>query len=160
VALINRPNTTSSKRAALVQLINTAVDVDEIARFGIGRFWNTATPDQHNRYMTVFREALVTNIVAKFGDYRGVRFTMSSTHSRDDGMDVVSTIVERPNNPPAKFDWIVRDAATRPKIVDLVVEGVSLRITQRSDYTSYLTHHQNSVHALIDAIHRQIGEAV
>jgi phospholipid transport system substrate-binding protein len=107
----------------------------------------------------VFREVLVTNITARFGEYRGVRFSLGGTRSRDDGMEVVSTLVQRPNNPPATFDWIVSDATTHPKIIDLVVEGVSLRITQRSDYASYLAHHQYSVDALIEAIRRQVAES-
>ena len=45
-----------------------------------------------------------------------------------------------------------------PKIVDVVAEGTSLRLTQRDDYASYLARNNDSVQALIDALKRQVGQ--
>jgi phospholipid transport system substrate-binding protein len=44
-----------------------------------------------------------------------------------------------------------------PKIVDVVAEGTSLRLTQRSDYASYLSQHGNNVDALIAAMKAQLS---
>jgi phospholipid transport system substrate-binding protein len=63
--------------------------------------------------------------------------------------------VERPNNAPATVDWVVGQAASAPKIVDLVAEGTSLRVTQRQDYASYLSQNANNIDALIQAILKQ-----
>jgi phospholipid transport system substrate-binding protein len=70
---------------------------------------------------------------------------------------VVSTAVERPNNPPTNVDWIISNSANAPKIIDVIAEGTSLRLTQRQDYASYLTRNNNSVDALIDAMRQQIA---
>jgi phospholipid transport system substrate-binding protein len=72
---------------------------------------------------------------------------------------VVSTVVERPNNPPTNVDWIISNPATDPKIIDVVAEGTSLRLTQRSDYSSYLSHNNNNLDALINAMRQQVGSA-
>jgi phospholipid transport system substrate-binding protein len=37
----------------------------------------------------------------------------------------------------------------------VVAEGTSLRLTQRSDYASYLSRNNNNVQALIDAMRQQ-----
>jgi phospholipid transport system substrate-binding protein len=49
--------------------------------------------------------------------------------------------------------------ANAPKIIDVIAEGTSLRLTQRQDYASYLTRNNNSVDALIDAMRQQIATA-
>jgi phospholipid transport system substrate-binding protein len=67
----------------------------------------------------------------------------------------VSSSVERPNNAPANVDWIISNAGPSPKIVDVVAEGTSLRLTQRSDYAAYLSHNGNNLQALIDAMKHQ-----
>jgi phospholipid transport system substrate-binding protein len=53
--------------------------------------------------------------------------------------------------------WVVDEVDGHPKIVDVVAEGTSLRLTQRSDYGSYLQQHGDSVDALIAAMRRQVG---
>jgi phospholipid transport system substrate-binding protein len=156
VAVVNGGGAADSKRSAMTGILNDAVDVDGIARFCLGRFWRTATPAQQTEYVKLFHEVLVNNITAKLGDYKGVSFTMG--RSRMDGDDgVVSTTVTRPNNPPTAVDWIVSDPASSPKIIDVVAEGTSLRLTQRQDYASYLMHNNNSVDALIAAMKKQLA---
>jgi len=45
----------------------------------------------------------------------------------------------------------------KPKIEDLLVEGTSLRITQRSDYSSFLLHNNSNVQALIDKLRQMLA---
>jgi phospholipid transport system substrate-binding protein len=70
----------------------------------------------------------------------------------------VDTTVNRPNNPPSDVKWVIADAASNPKIVDVVAEGTSLRLTQRSDYASYLSHNNGSIDALITAMQHQVEQ--
>jgi phospholipid transport system substrate-binding protein len=158
VGIVNGPESDREKRAKLTAVIDNAVDVDGVARFCLGRFWRTASADQQHRYMMLFHQVLVNNITAKIGEYRGVRFQMGRTQQRDDDA-VVSTVVERPNNPPTNVDWVVSNPGSDPKIVDVVAEGTSMRLTQRQDYAAYLSQHNNNIDALIDAMRQQVAEA-
>jgi phospholipid transport system substrate-binding protein len=158
VAVVNGPGSTSVKRAQMTQIINNDVDVEGIGRFCLGRYWKQATPEQQKQYLALFHEVLVTNITAKLGEYQGVTFTMGRSRPQDEEA-VVSTTVIRPNNPPTAVDWIIANPANTPKIVDVVAEGTSLRLTQRQDYASYLTHNNGSVDALIAAMKNQISQS-
>jgi phospholipid transport system substrate-binding protein len=158
VSVVNGPGGARDKRARLTEIIDSGVDVDGVARFCLGRFWRTASADQQRRYMELFHQVLVNNITSKIGDYRGVRFQMGRTQRREDDA-VVSTVVERPNNPPTNVDWIVSSPASDPKIIDVVAEGTSLRLTQRQDYASFLSHNNNNIDALINAMRQQVAEA-
>jgi len=157
VAIVNGPGTVAEKRPKLRQVIEANVDVDAIARFALGRFWRVATPEQQRQYLPLFHDVLIINISGNLGDYRGVKFTVVATHARDDGEHVV-TIVERPNNPPANVEWVVARTAQSLKIIDVIAEGTSMRLTQRSDYSSYLSRNNNNVQALIDALRQQAAE--
>ena len=156
VAVVNGSGSASAKRAAMTQIIENDVDVDGIGRFCLGRFWKQATPEQQANYLKLFHEVLVTNITAKLGEYQGVTFTMGRSRAQDDEA-IVSTTVVRPNNAPTAVDWIIANPASQPKIIDVVAEGTSLRLTQRQDYASYLSHNNGSVDALLAGMKNQIS---
>jgi len=158
VAVVNGPGSASEKRAAMTQVIDSAVDVDGVARFCLGRYWRLASPDQQKRYVDLFHKVLVTNITGKLGEYQGVKFIMGRARPQDEDA-AVSTTVERPNNPPTAVDWIIANLASSPKIVDVVAEGTSLRLTQRQDYASYLSHNNNNIDALISAMRQQVSQS-
>jgi phospholipid transport system substrate-binding protein len=158
VAVVNGPESDREKRAQLTAIIDGAVDVDGVARFCLGRFWRNASTEQQRRYTELFHQVLVNNITAKLGEYRGVRFVMGRTQQRDDNT-VVSTVVERPNNPPTNVDWIIGNDPSNLKIIDVIAEGTSLRLTQRQDYASYLSRNNNNIDALIDAMRQQVAQA-
>ncbi len=155
VAVIDGPGSGAQKRAAVARIVDSHIDVDGIARFCLGRFWRVATATERSQYQQLFREALVLNIATKIGEYKGVTFTVGRTTPHDDGV-AVATIITRPGNAPADVEWLVRQVGGAPKIVDMVAEGTSLRITQRSDYASYLSQHDDKVSALLTALRAQV----
>jgi phospholipid transport system substrate-binding protein len=157
VGVINGPGSDADRRTALGKVIDQTVDVDGVARFCLGRFWNRATPDQQKQYLELFRSVLVTNISSKLGQYQGVSFTMG--RRRDQGEDAaVMTTVLRPNSPPTDVDWIIGTPNTNPKIIDVIAEGTSLRLTQRQDYASFLAHNGEDINALIGAMRQQVSQ--
>ncbi len=157
VAAINASGALEERHKAVAGVIDTDVDVNGVARFCLGRFWRAATPAQQQQYLKLFRDMLVLNISSKLGEYRGVTFTLGTTQDRDVG-EVVSTVVKRPNNPPTNIQWVVENAAANPKIVDVIAEGTSLRITQRDDYASFHSQHGNNVDALLDGLRKQVSQ--
>jgi phospholipid transport system substrate-binding protein len=158
VAVVNSSQPDAQKRSQLTQIIDGAVDVDAVAKFCLGRFWRSASSQQQQNYTTLFHQVLVNNITSKLGEYRGVSFVMGKAQMRDEDA-VVSTVVNRPNNPPTNVDWIVTHPVSTPKIIDVVAEGTSLRLTQRQDYASYLSHNNDSIDALINAMRQQVAQA-
>ncbi|MGE0417445.1 MAG: phospholipid-binding protein MlaC [Acetobacteraceae bacterium] len=158
VAVINSSAPAQQKRKELTSIIESTVDIDGVARFCLGRFWRQATPDQQKNYIVLFRQVLVTSISVKLGEYQGVRFTIGRSRPQD-GEQVVSTVIERPNNAPATVEWVVGHPQSSPKIIDVIAEGTSLRITQRSDYASFLQRNGNNIDALLTAMRNQLAQS-
>jgi phospholipid transport system substrate-binding protein len=138
-AIVNGPGTLEQKRARMQPLIEQAVDINGIAQFCLGRYWRMATPQQQQRYIQLFHAFRPTTTTQREGD------------------TYVGTIINRPNQQPNNVQWVVSTASGRPLVVDVIAEGTSLRLTQRSDYASYLSRNGNSVDALLTAMQRQVG---
>jgi phospholipid transport system substrate-binding protein len=158
VTVINGPGTPDQKRAHLQQIIDRAVAVDQVARFCLGRFWRSATPAQQREYLELFHRVLLNSIAGHMGEYQGVSYTLGRAVPGEGGISVASTIT-RPGQPSANFIWVIGNEDGEPRVVDLIVEGTSLRVTQRSDYAAYLARNSNSVQALLDAMRRQLAAA-
>jgi phospholipid transport system substrate-binding protein len=157
VNIVNGPGTLQAKQAALQQVVDRTVNVEDVARFSLGRFWRTATPEQQAQYVDLFHRVLMLNVTSKVADYKGVSFTMGRATPRD-GDVAVTTTVNRPGLGPSRVDWIISAATGSPKIIDIVAEGTSLRLTQRSDYAAYLQRNNNNIQALIDAMRQQASK--
>ncbi len=156
VAIVNGPGTYEDKKRRLGPLIEQAVDVDNIARFCLGRFWRTASQGQQQQFNQLFHTVLLNNITGKLGQFEGVTFKPTTTTQRD-GDTLVGTTIHRPNQQPNNVQWVVSTATGRPKIIDVIAEGTSLRLTQRSDYAAYISRNNNDVDALISAMRHQIA---
>ncbi|MCQ8239661.1 MlaC/ttg2D family ABC transporter substrate-binding protein [Rhizosaccharibacter radicis] len=156
VSVVNSDSSTAEKKTQIQPLIDQNVDVDGIGRFCLGRFWRTATPAQQQRYLALFHKVLVNSITGKLGEYRGVTFQVGQAHDQD-GKTMVPTVINRPNQPSATVEWVVGDVAGGRRITDVVAEGVSLSLTQRSDYASFLQRHGNNVDTLLNALDRQVS---
>lgn len=157
VAVVNGVGTPGEKRRQLQQVVDAAVDVEDIARSCLGRFWRTATQDQQRQYVGLFHDLLLTKISDHFGEYHGVQVTMGPAHASE-GNQVVITTVERPDSPPFQVDWVVSTGSGRPKIVDLLAGGTSLRVTQTSDFRAYLSRHKYDIQRLIDGMQQLVAQ--
>ncbi|NLI28106.1 MAG: ABC transporter substrate-binding protein [Acetobacter sp.] len=156
VTIVNNDSPTAQKKEQILPILQKGVDVDAIGRFCLGRYWRVATPDEQAEYLALFHKVLVNSITSKLGDYRGVSFTIGTTTQRGDDEAVAATL-KRPQQPDTTMQWIVSTESGSPKIVDVIGEGASLRLTQRQDYASYISRNGGKVANLIEALKRQIS---
>jgi phospholipid transport system substrate-binding protein len=155
-AVVNGPYSPEEKQSRMRQIVDSAVDVPGVARFCLGRFWRVASPQQQQEYVQLFHSVLMNSITGKLGEYQGVKVQVGDARPGQGGI-LVSSTVFRPGNAPNNVDWVIEAPNGSPKIEDVIAEGTSLRLTQRSDYASYLARNNNNVQALIDALKRQVG---
>ena len=158
VAIVNGSQPYAQKKAALGPVIDRNVDVAQIARFCLGRYWNSATQAQQAQYMTIFHQVLLNNIAGHLGQYKGVSYTING-QSSEGGNTLVATEIVRPSAPTANVQWVVENTGAGQKVIDVVPEGTSLRLTTRSDYASYLSRNGGSISSLLTALQRQLDNA-
>jgi phospholipid transport system substrate-binding protein len=155
VRAINSGAPVAQRREQVAAILRRAVDVEGVGRFILGRWWRIATPEQQQEYLQLFEQVLIHNLSARFGEYQGVRFSLGRSQARTEEDALINTVVERPNSPPFALDWRVADVAGQLRIVDVIAEGTSLRLTTRSEYSSVITRNGGNVSALLAAMRQQ-----
>lgn len=155
VEVINSSAPLERRREQVAAILKRAVDIEGVARFVLGRWWRVATPAEQQEYLRLFEEMLVRNLAGRFGELQGLRFTIGRSQQRTEEDVLVTTLVERPGAPPFALDWRVAEVGGQPKVVDLVAEGASLRLTQRSEYSAVIQRNGNRVAALLEAMRAQ-----
>ena len=150
--------TADERRQRLQNLVDRAADVDGAARFCLGRFWRKATPVQQSEYVglfhTILMKVVLTHINAESEVRKEVRVTIGRPEVRQDGV-FVPTVVQRSGSPPIQVTWVVSADALHPRLIDVIAEGTSLRLTIRSDYNAFLLRHEDNIDALLQALREQ-----
>jgi phospholipid transport system substrate-binding protein len=157
VGAINTQAPVASRRQRVSGILRQAVDIDGVGRFILGRWWRVASPAEQQEYMRLFEETLIRNLSARFGEYEGVRFSLGRSQQRTEDDVLVNTIVERPGQAAFSLDWRVGEVNGQPRVVDVIAEGTSLRLTQRSEYSAVISRNGGQISALLDAMRRQIA---
>lgn len=145
------PNSTQAQKTAdFRKLLNASFDLDTIGRFALGRYWNAATPAQQKEYLGLFRKMVVDVYSKRFDEYKGQKVEVRSFRSIGGSDTLVSSFLVPPNGgEEVQVDWRVRNKGGSYKIVDVLVAGVSMSVTQRSDFSSVIQRGGGNVDALI-----------
>ena len=157
-AVVSGASTPAEKQARLEPYLERVVDEEGVARFCLGRYWLAATPEQRAEYLRLFHLVLLRGVVNRLGDYQAgsVKVTVNTPVEKPDGT-YVPTVVERSGNKPVNITWLVTGVGTGLHIADVLAEGMSLRVTQRSDYASFMAKNGGNVDALLAALRKQVG---
>ena len=124
------------------------VDFEEATRLAVGRGWKEASPEQRKKLIAEFRSMLVRTYSNAIGTYEGQ--TMRVLPSRVKPGDTEATVRNqflRPGGKPILIDYSMRKTDAGWKIFDIVVEGVSLVLTYRSEFDAVVK--QEGVDGLI-----------
>ena len=148
--IINANVSLKEKDARFAKLFNEYLDLDFIGKFVLGRYWKTATPKQQSEFIKAYRALNIKTWSARFDEFKGKSFVFKgTTPSSSDNQIFVNTTVDMGQGAPAKVVWRVKDTKGELKIVDIVIENVSLAITARNEYTAYIKKNPNGLDALI-----------
>jgi phospholipid transport system substrate-binding protein len=159
VAAINDPRLDlNARREKVAQILRRTIDIEGTGRFILGRYVRQATPAEIAEYNRLFDDIIVRNLSARFGEYRGVRFSLGRSQQRTEEDALVNTIIERPNTPPFSLDWRVSEIGGQPRVVDVIAEGTSLRLTTRSEYSAVIQRNGGRVASLLEAMRNQITQ--
>lgn len=124
----------AAKLTELKRLLDEAADLDLLAKLILGRYWRSATEAERSEYLTVFRQLVNKTMATRLSDYGGETIEVIGAKTVNERDTMVNTLVHRPDGGAAyKVDWRVRETDKRTAVIDVVAEGVSLVVTQRSE---------------------------
>ena len=149
--LINTNVSAAEKKERFTKLFNKDLDLDTIGRNVLGRYWKTATPQQRKDFIDVYRKLNIQTWSERFDDFKGKHFEFIGTEKSNSADQIfVSTQVPMDEGKPASVKWRVKDTNGSMRIVDIIIENVSLTLTARSEYTSYIQKAPKGIDDLIN----------
>ncbi len=141
-------------------LLNENFDVQLIGRFALGRFWRQANEAERAEYIKLFEELLVQTYANRFTEYAGENLRILRSALGSDGAVTVGTELARTaGQPPTKIDWRLRREGSSFKIFDVGVEGVSMSITMRDDFSAGIQKGGGKVEALLQQLREKTSPA-
>ncbi len=146
-----------TREARVRDILQKNFDVQAIGKFALGTYWRDASETQRKEYMGLFEDMIVQTYTTRFEDYSGQQLKVTgSTPSGSTDFIVDSQVIQK-DGPPVNLQWRVRSKDGGLHIVDVVVEGVSMSITQRSDFSSVIQNGGGTVDALLSSLRARKG---
>lgn len=130
----------ADKQARLEELFAQNVDIDGIGKFVLGRYWKSATDDQKQRYLAHYRTFTIKHYTANISDFTNTNFEVAKVRPDNRGGNVVTMRIKRPQAEDVVTEFDIRpQPGDGLKVYDIVVEGVSMLTTQRSEFNSVVS---------------------
>ena len=143
------------KEADVRNLLSDNFALTKIGRFVLGKSWKKASEAEKNEYLRLFSEYVLATYSRRLGGYSGETFTIAKAEKMGKRDAVVVTEISRPSGPPLVAGWRVRDVGGgRLQILDVIVEGTSMLVTQRNEFASVVK--SKGVSGLIEMLRVQL----
>ena len=148
---IQGTNTIDEREAFVHEKFTKILDLKAIGQFVLGTYWKKADETQRQEFLSAFTDLLTKTWADRFGLYTGQEVIFSGTRNaqQKNQLYVDSSIS---GNPPVEIIWRIRPKDKGYVIIDIVIEDVSMAMSYRSEYTTFLQQHQGNLQALIDEL--------
>lgn len=149
---VARTSTGAAREAGIRRVLEAYFDLAYMGRSTLGNYWNQATPEQRERFLKASANVEARAYAERFGQYRGQTLTVGRIANRGNGVSVIDSKLALSSGDPVTVQWEVRNEGRGPRIVDVKTEGVSMTMTRRADFVSYIRNNGGQVGALIDEL--------
>ncbi|MBM3629967.1 MAG: ABC transporter substrate-binding protein [Alphaproteobacteria bacterium] len=153
------PNLSEGERdTRFRKLFLDGFDVPLIARFVLGRYWRQATEAERAEYLRLFDELVVQTYARRFNEFNTARLRVLSVSRPNEDNDVIVAVEGSvASKPPVRLDVRVRRGSSAYKVIDVSIEGVSMAVTQRDEFSSVIQRGGGKVEALLASLRGKVG---
>jgi phospholipid transport system substrate-binding protein len=155
--VLGKDATQSQRVARFRQLLREDFDVPGIGRFVLGRYWNQASEEQRAEFVKLFEDYIAMAYATRLAEYTGETLKVTGSRPEADGAIVSSQILRPAGAAPVKVDWRLTGRDGNYKISDVSVDGISMAVTQRSEFASVIQHNGGQVQGLITMLRQKTG---
>jgi phospholipid transport system substrate-binding protein len=140
------------REAGIRNVLLNYFDLPYMGRAALATHWDATSPDQRERFLKAEVSAEARAYSERFGQYGGQTLAVTRVTPRPNGATVVDSKLNQSNGQPIAIQWEVRDTGQGLRITDVKIEGVSMVMTRRSDFNSYIQQNGGKVQPLIDEL--------
>ena len=155
VLLKDRSRPKIEKEAELRKILDKSIDMKTIGRFALGKTWREINDEQKARYLTLFRDYVLYSYSKRLLTYAGETFNVvKSRPIRRDAL--VYTLINQASGQPLETYWRIRRQNDHYYVIDVIVEGISMAVTQRSEFRTVIR--QRGVEGFFDSLSMIISQ--
>jgi len=137
-----------ARERAFRDLLRRGFDAPAVGRFVLGRYWRRANEAERTEFLQAFEDYVISTYAMRLGRYGGEQLIIAGQRAEGDNKAIVISRIERPEGPAIRVDWRLHQRDGDWRIIDIVVEQVSLLIAQRSEFASVIKANGGDVNAL------------
>ncbi len=146
------------REARFRMLLEENFDLPRITRFVLGRYVRSASPEEIEQFRVLYADLAVLTYANLFASYSGQRFTVKRRIGApgERYAMIISEIQSADGQPPIKLDWQVLIDGEDFAVVDIRVEGVSMAIAQRDEFTAVLDRNGGDMAGLLSELRDKV----
>ncbi len=131
-------NDIEERKDVLRDILHQGFDFNAIGRLILGRHWRAASKEQRADYLRLFSEYVLRTYSSMLGGYTDERFEIGRAKPVGKADMMVDSRIVGSEGPPVVVNWRVRVINEQYKVIDVSVEGVSMVLTKRSEFSSVI----------------------
>jgi phospholipid transport system substrate-binding protein len=137
LGVINSGRGESAMLRDFERIFNTYADVPIIAQSVVGPPWRTASGGDRSAFISAFQGYMARKYGRRFREFVGGEISVTGSRPVRNFIEVISS-VRIPGSSPFEVRWLVSDGSGQTKFFNMIIEGVNLMITERSEIGSML----------------------
>jgi phospholipid transport system substrate-binding protein len=153
--------TSADREQRFHDIFAASFDVPAIASFVLGRYRRTATDEQKAEFETLFESMIVRTYVNRFSQYKGEPFVVVASRKEEgENHAIVTTSIAQSGGAAQAFkiDWRVLKPQGTLKIVDVIVEGVSMSLTQQQEFSAVIQRNGGQLEGLLASMRTRVQQ--
>lgn len=128
-----------------------ALDMKSIGQFVLGVYWRSASVPQREAFLEAFIDFTTKTWADRFDLYTGQQIVFTGTRNAEGNQLYVDSQIK--NNPPVEVVWRLKRMKDGSfKIIDIIVEGVSMAMSYRNEYGAFLQKHNGDLNTLTEEL--------
>ncbi|GAB5446951.1 MlaC/ttg2D family ABC transporter substrate-binding protein [Gymnodinialimonas sp.] len=151
VADVNRVIASGGSDASVLRemerILSTYADVPTIARSVLGPPARSASNAQLRAFTEAFQDYFSAKYGRRFREFIGGSITVNGVRPVRSFFEVITTVNLR-NDSPFELRWLVSDGSGRPLFFNLIIQGVNLMISERTEIGAMLEARGGNIDAL------------
>ncbi|WP_294615148.1 MlaC/ttg2D family ABC transporter substrate-binding protein [Roseovarius sp.] len=152
VSDINRVIASGKPLSAMIadfeRIFTRYADVNIIARSTLGADANRISSGQMAAFTQAFRSYIARKYGKRFNEFVGGRIEVNSVKQVKSWHEVKSTAYLR-GEAPFEVSFLVSDRSGKDLFFDMIIEGISLRLSERTEVGAMLDRRNGDINALI-----------
>jgi phospholipid transport system substrate-binding protein len=160
ISLLTNQSISDKERADQFRtILETQFNLKAIGKFVLGRYWKQASDEEKQTFLSLFKETTVATYATRFKDYTSEKFEIRGCQVEPDGGVIVSSQITRPNGQAIPINWKIFEKKGEMRVYDVILEGISMGITQRSEFASVIQNGGGKLNALNKALEKKISQS-